>query len=133
MTQAANEPRVWVPLALILAVHDEQLTDHGGLQGVRDEGLLVSALARAQHLASYGAPDVAQLAAAYAFGIARDHPFADGNKRAAFVAAQLFLRLNGHRINAPLVDCVLTMLQLAAGAMDEDAYAAWLRRHLQAL
>ena len=64
MTQAANEPWVWVPLALILAVHDEQLTDHGGLQGVRDEGLLVSALARAQHLASYGAPDVAQLAAA---------------------------------------------------------------------
>ncbi|MDO5624311.1 MAG: type II toxin-antitoxin system death-on-curing family toxin [Pseudomonadota bacterium] len=133
MSRAANDAWVWVPAALIEAVHAEQLAEHGGAAGVRDAGLLASAMARPMQMANYGEPDAAQLAAAYAFGIARNHPFVDGNKRAGFVAAQLFLRLNGHRINAPLVDCAVTMLQLAAGDLDEAAYADWLRTHLQKL
>lgn len=133
MSRAANDAWVWVPVPLIEAVHAEQLAEHGGAAGVRDAGLLASAMARPMQMAHYGVPDAAQLAAAYAFGLARNHPFIDGNKRAGFVAAQLFLRLNGHRINAPLVDCAMTMLQLAAGHMDESAYAEWLRHHLQPL
>lgn len=123
----------WLLPEVLLAVHDEQLSEHGGAAGVRDEGLFDSALARPQQLAAHGAPDVADLAAAYAFGLIRNHPFIDGNKRTGFAAAQIFLRLNGHRIDAPHVSCVLTTLSLAAGDIDEAAFAAWLRRHLQAL
>ncbi|MBL8363489.1 MAG: type II toxin-antitoxin system death-on-curing family toxin [Rubrivivax sp.] len=127
---AAREVWVWIDPAVVRAVHEEQLVEHGGAAGVRDEGLLESALARPRHLAQYGDPDVAALAASYAYGIARNHPFIDGNKRTAFVAAELFLALNGSSLVADDGDCVLTMLGLAAGDIDEAAFATWLRRHL---
>ena len=129
---SANETWRWLPAQVLVSIHDEQLSEHGGAAGLRDEGLFESALARPRQLATYGEPDVVELAAAYAFGLVRNHPFVDGNKRTAFIAAQLFLRLNGHRINAPHVDCVLTTLALAAGDIDEAAFAAWLRSHLPA-
>lgn len=94
---------------------------------MRDEGLLDSALNRAPNLASYGEPDCADLAATYGFGIARNHPFVDGNKRTAFLSVGLFLALNGMRLKASQVDATLTMLAVAAGEMDEAAFAAWLR------
>jgi death-on-curing protein len=99
--------------------------------GVRDDGLFESALARPQHLAHYGAPDVADLAAAYGYGLARNHPFIDGNKRTAFVAVELFLDLNGVSLQAEDADCVLTMLSVAAGSLSEAAFADWLRAHLR--
>jgi death on curing protein len=118
----------WLSKALILAIHDEQLAEHGGGVGVRDEGLLEAALARPQNRFAYdAAADLATLAAAYAFGLARDHPFVDGNKRTAFVAAELFLDLNGVVLTASDEECVLTMLRFAAGEIEEDAFAAWLR------
>jgi death-on-curing protein len=116
---------------VILAVHDEQLAEHGGAHGLRDGGLLDSALARPQHLLSYGDPDVSELAAAYGWGIARNHPFVDGNKRTALVAAELFLVLNGYELLADNADCVVTMLSVAAGEMAEDDFAAWIRGHIQ--
>ena len=130
--KASNIPWIWVPREILLAVHAEQLAEHGGAEGLRDEGLFDSALARPQQLANYGEPDVADLAACYAFGLARNHPFVDGNKRTAFVAAQLFLRLNGWRIHADLVEVTIKMLQLAAGDLSEADYADWLRQHLHA-
>lgn len=123
---------VWVDAAVLQAVHDEQLAEHGGAQGVRDQGLFESALARPLNLAQYGSPDAAALAAALAWGLARNHPFIDGNKRTAFVAAELFLALNGFELGASDADCVLTMLAVAAGDLGEDAFAAWLRGHLVA-
>ncbi|WP_374669508.1 type II toxin-antitoxin system death-on-curing family toxin [Ramlibacter sp.] len=113
----------------LLLLHDESLAEHGGAAGIRDEGLLDSALARPSHLIAYGNPDTADLAAAYAFGLAKNHPFVDGNKRAAFLAAGLFLALNGQRLKASQADATLTMLALAAGDMTEHEYAAWLRAH----
>ena len=127
---AANQDWVWIDPAVVHAVHDEQLAEHGGAAGVRDIGLLESALARPRNLALYGAPDVAELAASYAFGLARNHPFIDGNKRSAFVAMELFLQLNGWRLDSPDGDCVLVMLRLAAGEIDEATFAAWLRDRL---
>ena len=118
---------VWLDRAVIIAVHGAQLAEHGGSGGVRDAGLLDSALARAENLAAYGQPDMADLAAAYGFGIARNHPFIDGNKRTAFVAAELFLTLNGYTLQADDADCVLTVLALAAGELEEAAFAAWIR------
>lgn len=118
---------VWIERAIVLAVHDEQLTQHGGRRGIRDDGLLESALARPLNLAAYHAPDVADLAAAYGFGIARNHPFVDGNKRTAFVAIELFLAINGYDLVAEDADCVLTTFALAAGELDEPALAAWIR------
>ena len=120
---------VWIPSPIILAVHDEQLAEHGGLRGIRDQGLLESALARPEHLAVYGTPDFAELAAAYGYGIARNHPFADGNKRTAFVATLLFLRLNGLDLAASDAEKVLTMLEVAAGSLDEKAFAGWIHHH----
>ena len=120
---------VWIEREVIVAVHDMQLAEHGGLPGTRDAGLLDSALGRPQHLAAYGQPDVAALAAAYGWGIARNHPFIDGNKRTAFVAIELFLRLNGGALHASDADCVLTMLSMAGGDLPEDTLADWLRRH----
>ena len=118
----------WLSKALNLAIHDEQLAEHGGGTGVRDDGLLESALARPQNRFAYdAATDLATLAAAYAFGLARNHPFIDGNKRTAFVAMELFLDLNGMTLAASDEDCVLTMLRLAAGEIEEEAFAAWLR------
>jgi death-on-curing protein len=122
-----KEPE-WLLRALILAIHDEQLAEHGGGAGVRDEGLLDSALARPRNRYEYDEEtDLASLAAAYAFGIAKNHPFIDGNKRTAFVAAEVFLDVNGLTLVATDQDCVITMLRLAGGEIDEDAFAAWLR------
>lgn len=123
----ANQVWVWIDPAVVLAVHEEQLAEHGGAAGVRDAGLLESALARPRNLAHYGEPDLCELAAAYAFGLARNHPFIDGNKRSAFVATELFLVLNGWQLVASDADCVLIMLSLASGEIDEPTFAAWLR------
>ena len=123
----ANQAWVWIDPAVILAVHEEQLAEHGGAAGVRDTGMLESALARPRNLALYGQPDACELAASYAFGLARNHPFVDGNKRSAFVACELFLALNGWRLIAADADCVMTMLALAAGELDEAGVADWLR------
>lgn len=119
----------WIEADVVLAVHDEQLAEHGGSAGIRDSGLLESALARPKNLTAYGDPDFADLAASYGFGIARNHPFVDGNKRTAFVSTELFLRLNGYRLAADDQSCVLTMLAVAAGDIDEAAFAEWLRRY----
>ena len=120
---------IWIDSAVLLAVHDEQLAEHGGAAGTRDIGLFESAIARPQQLGHYGAPDAAELAAAYALGISRNHPFVDGNKRTAFVAAELFLALNGLQLLADDAACVTTMLAVAAGQMDEATFAHWLREH----
>ena len=124
---------IWIEHAVILAIHEEQLAEHGGATGIRDAGLVASALARPANLALYGNPDVSDLAASYAFGIARNHPFIDGNKRTAFVAAELFLLLNAHVLTADDADCVTKVLALAAGELDEASFAAWLRQHVQPL
>ena len=123
----------WVGLnaAVLRAVHDEQLLEHGGAAGVRDDGLFESALARPEHLAHYGTPDLAELAAAYGYGLARNHPFIDGNKRTAFVAVELFLELNGASLVADDASCVLTMLALASGTLHEAAFASWVRTHMR--
>ncbi|WP_449369748.1 type II toxin-antitoxin system death-on-curing family toxin [Thiomonas sp.] len=121
---------VWLDPAVLHAVHEEQLAEHGGASGTRDAGLFESALARPENLAAYGEPDTAALAAAYGWGLARNHPFVDGNKRTAFVAAELFLMLNGHELAADDADCVLTMLSVASGDMSEDDFAVWIRAHL---
>ncbi len=120
---------VWIERTVILAAHDEQLAEHGGSPGIRDAGLLDSALARPLNRAAYGKPDAAELAAAYAYGLATNHPFVDGNKRIAFIALELFLALNGHQIAADDVNCAMSMLAVAAGTMKETALADWIRRH----
>ncbi len=117
----------WVSRQALLLLHAESLAEHGGAAGLRDSGLLDSALARAQNLALYGTPDYAQLAAAYGFGLAKNHAFVDGNKRAAFLATGLFLALNGYRLTATQADATLTVLALAASEIDEAAFANWLR------
>jgi death-on-curing protein len=123
----------WISKGALILLHNESLAVHGGAPGLRDEGLLDSALARALNLDAYAdpgqPPDACALAAAYAAGVAQNHPFVDGNKRAALLAAGLFLHLNGLRLTASQADTTLTMLALAAGDLDEDAFAAWLRRH----
>jgi death-on-curing protein len=105
------------------------MAEHGGGAGLRDGNLLESALAKPENLAAYGDPDAAALAAAYGYGISRNHAFIDGNKRAALVAAELFLQLNGWRLVVDDADCVLTMLAVATGDITEDAFADWLRLH----
>ncbi|MGJ7508367.1 type II toxin-antitoxin system death-on-curing family toxin [Variovorax sp. GT1P44] len=127
---AANQPWIWLSIRTVHAAHEAQLVEHGGPGGVRDEGLLASAMARPQHRALYEAPDAATLAASYAFAIARNHPFVDGNKRTAFVAMELFLDLNGFELNASDEDCVLAMLSLAAGQLSEESLAEWIRERL---
>lgn len=122
---------VWIASEVLHAVHDEQLAEHGGLAGLRDANALESAIARAEQLAHYGDPDVAALAAAYGFGIARNHPFSDGNKRTAFVAVELFLALNDYELVATDADCVITMLGLAAGDTEEPVFANLIRTHIQ--
>ena len=121
----------WLDAAVLRAVHEEQLAEHGGAPGTRDNGLFESALARPLNLVAYGDPDAADLAASYGCGIARNHPFIDGNKRTAFVAVELFLALNGRRLAASDAECVLTMLAVASGTLGEAAFAAWLRTRLQ--
>jgi death-on-curing protein len=127
---AANDQWIWLLPDVLVAVHEEQLAEHGGGAGTRDASLLASALARPRQLAHYGQPDAAALAASYGFGIARNHPFVDGNKRASFVAVELFLALNGFALTADDASCALTTLQLAAGELEESAFADWIRRHL---
>ena len=119
----------WISKPALLLLHAESLAEHGGGQGLRDEGLLDSALTRPQNLAAYGNPDHAALAASYGLGLAKNHAFVDGNKRAALLATGLFLYLNGWRLTASQADTTLAMLSLAAGELSEDAFAAWLRAH----
>lgn len=122
----------WISKTALLLLHDESLAEHGGAPGLRDEGLLDSELARPLQLASYGEPppDLAALAASYGVGLAKNHGFVDGNKRAAFLAVGLFLAINGHRLATSQADATLTMLAVAAGELDETAFAAWVRAHL---
>ncbi len=121
----------WVDRRALELLHDESLATHGGAGGLRDEGLFESALARPLHLAAYGSPDVWDLAASYGIGLAKNHPFVDGNKRTAFLAVGMFHVLNGWRLTAPQADATLTMLAVASGQMDEAAFARWLRQHGQ--
>lgn len=129
MTEARGEP-VWLDRSDALAIHDRQLAEHGGGTGLRDSGLLDSALARPRNRWSYGDHDPAEIAAAYAFGVARNHPFVDGNKRTAWVLARLFLGLNGHELRFEPQDAIATMLALAAGELEEAELADWFRRRL---
>jgi death-on-curing protein len=122
----------WVSRQILLLLHDESLAEHGGSHGLRDEGLLDSALARPQNLALYEQPDFASLAASYGVALAKNHAFVDGNKRVAFLAVGLFLSLNGYRLIATQAQATLTMLDLAAGDINEAAFAQWIRTHSQA-
>ena len=125
---------VWIGKALALALHDRQLAEHGGGVGIRDEGMLDSALARPQQRHAYGdpPPDIAELAAALAFGLARNHPFVDGNKRTAHVCYRVFLALNDCELQATGEDKYIAMLQLAEGSLDEAGFADWLRPRIAA-
>jgi death on curing protein len=116
---------VWLSRQLILAIHDEQLAEHGGALGIRDEGLLESALARPLNCAGYADPDIAELAALYAIAVARNHPYVDGNKRTAFAALFMFLALNGMEFEPAEVDATITMLRLASGELPDDEFTAW--------
>lgn len=119
----------WLDKQLLIILHDESLAMHGGASGVRDERLLDSALNRAVNLAMYGNPDFAELAAAYGYGLAKNHAFVDGNKRVAFLSIGLFLGLNGHKLTATQVDATLVMLALAAGDMNEAEFTIWIRNN----
>ncbi len=120
----------WVAPDVVFAVHDRQLAEHGGLEGIRDQGAVESALGRPQNLAAYGDPDAADLAAAYAFGLAHNHGFSDGNKRTAWVIARLFLVLNGFKLVFDPAEAVRTVEAVAAGTLNEAALAAWFRDRL---
>ncbi|NKB59347.1 MAG: type II toxin-antitoxin system death-on-curing family toxin [Alphaproteobacteria bacterium] len=125
---------VWVLTDVVLALHEEQLAEHGGAVGVRDLGGLESGLARPQNMAAYDEDiDAAGLAAAYAFRIARNHPFVDGNKRVALVTAELFLALNGYVLTATDSECVIAMVELAEGVMAEDRLVNWFRDNSEPL
>lgn len=121
----------WVDERSLALLHDEGLAEHGGASGVRDEGLLRSALARPLNLVACGAPDLSELAAAYGAGLAKNHPFVDGNKRAAFLATGLFLALNGKRLVATQAEATLVMRDVAASVIDDAVLAAWIRSHIQ--
>jgi death-on-curing protein len=122
---------IWLLSETAAAIHGEQLADHGGGGGVRDSGALLSALARPQNLVAYGSPDAAALAASYAFGVAKNHPFVDGNKRTAWVLARLFLQVNGKVLQFNPVEAVVMMLSLASGELSEDEAAEWFRSRIQ--
>lgn len=121
---------VWLTQGLVSAFHLRQLAEHGGGAGLRDAGLLDSALQRPQNKMIYGAPDIAELAAAYAYGIARNHPFVDGNKRTALVASFSFLYLNGYKVTTSQAENVMVFLSLASGELMEDELAGWFRKNL---
>ncbi len=121
--------RIWFLESVVLAMHDEQVAEHGGVVGVRDANLLASAMARPQNLAAYGNPSVFDLAAGYAFGIIKNHPFLDGNKRTGFLAAYAFLDLNGWELSAPETEAVMTVVDLAKGSIDEADFAQWLKKN----
>jgi death-on-curing protein len=122
----------WIGADVVYAVHDRQIAEHGGLDGLRDRGAVESALARPQNLAAYGEPDAADLAAAYAYGLARSRGFADGNKRTAWVIARLFLADNGYRLRFDPAEAVRATEKLAAGTLEESQLAEWFRHQLVA-
>lgn len=123
---------IWIEESIALAVHDMQLAEHGGFSGIRDQSLLQSALGRARHVEAYDdKADIAALAAAYGFGIARNHPFGDGNKRTALVVTELFIRLNGYRLIVDNAACVIAILHVAEGSWSEDEFASWLRQNVK--
>ena len=125
---------VWISKRAVLAVHSEQLAEHGGLDGVRDETLLDSALAKPRNVFAYAdSPSLSVLAASYAFGIARNHPFVDGNKRTALGVAMMFFDRNGWEIEAPMVEVYQVFLRLAEGAMREEELASWFEQHVRTL
>ena len=117
----------WLREDVVIALHDEQIAEHGGSLGIRDRGLLSSALARPQNQVAYGKPSVFNLAAAYAFGVIQNHPFVDGNKRAGFLAAYVFLDLNGWELAASEAEAVNAVMALATGEMDETGFSVWLK------
>jgi death-on-curing protein len=119
----------WLTPRIVTSIHLKQIQRHGGGHGIRDVGLMESALARAQNLAAYGEPTAFELAASYAYGIARNHPFIDGNKRTAFVASTLFLRMNGQQLTAETAEAAVVFLHLAAGEFSEAELAEWFRRN----
>ena len=121
---------LWVDIEVALAAHDEQLAEHGGAPSMRDRAMLESALARPINLIAYGEPDVADLAAAYAYGIARNHPFVDGNKRTALVVSETFLLINGYELTASNAEVVVAFVALAAGELDVPVLADWFRSHI---
>ncbi|HEY5238746.1 MAG TPA: type II toxin-antitoxin system death-on-curing family toxin [Rhizomicrobium sp.] len=128
-----SEP-VWINRHALELLHSESIAEHGGADGLRDEGLFESALARPQNLHAYeGVNDVARLAACYAFGLAKNHAFVDGNKRVAFIAVGLFLYLNGYRLKADQAEAVLIVLSVAAGSFSENELAEWIRRNARSL
>ncbi len=131
MTAFTDEPR-WITFEVANAVHDRQLAEHGGGGGVRDAGLLESALAKPMNRWAYGDGEAATLAASYAYGVARNHPFVDGNKRTAWVVARLFLKLNGCELTYTEAQAITMMLSLAAGDVTENELAQWFREHLAA-
>jgi death-on-curing protein len=122
---------IWLDAREVRAIHLELLAEHGGLSGIRDEGLLESALARPQNLLAYGSPSLSELAAAYGFGLAKNHPFLDGNKRTALAAVAVFLDVNGYELAAPQAEAVTTVLRLAAGELSEAQLAAWITANIQ--
>jgi death-on-curing protein len=117
----------WIREDVVIAMHGEQIAEHGGSPGIRDAGLLSSALARPQNQVAYGKPSVFNLAAAYAFGVIQNHPFVDGNKRAGFLAAYVFLDLNGWELVASEAEAVSAVMALATGEMDEAGFSDWLK------
>jgi death on curing protein len=123
-------PWNWVSADVVGLIHELQIAHFGGASGVRDEAMLLSALARPENLAAYDEPDVSTLSAAYAFGIARNHPFVDGNKRTALVTAAVFLLENGHELVASEAEAVINILALAAGELSEEALADWIRANI---
>ena len=126
-----SEP-IWVRRDVLELLHSQSIAEHGGADGLRDEGLLESALARPKNLFAYeDVRDPARLAANYAFGLAKNHPFVDGNKRAAFIAAGLFLRLNGYRMIADQAQATLVILSVAAGSFTEDELGGWIRKNVE--
>jgi death-on-curing protein len=122
----SSEPR-WISKKALLLLHEESLSEFGGARGLRDEGLLESALARPQNTHAYNpTASLAELAASYGYGVAKNHAFVDGNKRAAFLCIGLFLAINGHRLTASQIEAIKTMLAVAAGSMTEEALALWI-------
>ena len=121
---------IWVTLDVAIAAHAEQIAEHGGGEGIREAGLLESTMARPQNLALYSNPDLSELAASYAYGIARNHPFVDGNKRTAAVVSETFLVLNGGNLLATDAELVVAFIALAAGELSEDELTDWFRSHL---
>ena len=121
----------WINKRILLLLHDESLAEHGGASGLRDQGLLDSALARPLNLAAYETPGAAELVASYALGLAKNHAFVDGNKRAGFLAVGLFLQMNGYHLQASPADATVTMLAVAGGEMNEAELADWIGRHMK--